>query len=135
VHEDPNRQQVFKIGKVLPSLNNEYHFINDFSQSKAFMGITTSYLKSSSRMGRLGVIYFICGSWTPPVPGENNVLPEEEVIEIIVEEESIVEDATEEDTSLIDNTETSDSSKNIEEIIDPDVNNDESQIDDEVPDE
>lgn len=85
------------------------------------MGITTSYLKSTSRLGRLGVIYFICGKWTPPLVQDEVVSPEEKeedeaVIEkkVIVDEEPIVDDAADADgTSFIDNTETSDSSANI----------------------
>lgn len=31
------------------------------------MGFTTTYFKNASKgIGRLGVIYFKCGAWTPP---------------------------------------------------------------------
>jgi len=73
VVDDPSRQEVFKIGKIIAQWSNEYTSINNFSRDKAFIGLTTAYFKEVTfGVGRLGVIYNKCSSWKPPA---SNPLP------------------------------------------------------------
>lgn len=73
---------MFTVGHVIPAWDNEYHFINNFEPTRSFIGFTTTYFEDVDRgIGRLGVIYFKCGNWTPEEPeAETPPEPEPEVI-------------------------------------------------------
>ena len=75
---------MFTVGHVIPAWDNEYDFINNFEPTRSFIGLTTTYFEDVDRgIGRLGVIYFKCGNWTPHVPEpEPEVLPEPDPIPI-----------------------------------------------------
>ena len=62
----------------MPTSDTQFEYINDFSRKKSFVGFTPTYFletNNANNIGRLGVVYFKCGHWTPPDPE-----PEPEVV-------------------------------------------------------
>ena len=69
IFEDAKRQEKFSIGLIVPAWDNSYNRIDDFMRDNAFIGFTTTYFTDIDKgIGRLGVVYFTCGSWSPPIP-------------------------------------------------------------------
>ena len=52
-------------------------------RDNAFIGFTTTYFTDIDKgIGRLGVVYFTCGSWSPPEPE-----PEPDLVDEIIDPE------------------------------------------------
>lgn len=104
--EDPDKQEVFTIGRILPGIGNTYVPVNDFSRRRQLVGFTTvSFDSYDTRIPKLGMIYYTCGDWTPP--SQDPPIPQEDP-------------DNESQTKDVEGTDTGGSSESIEVDVSPD---------------